>query len=305
MNRAALSPVVPAAARLEFDLLQTFVAICESGNFSKAAERVHRTPSAVSLQVKKLEETLGRELFRREARAVTLTGDGEVLLGFARQLLKLSDKAMAYFMTPPMEGKVRFGAPFDSGVIAIPDLLARFASTHPHVEVDVRLDSSRELRRLCRAGEIDLALMSCDESNGEGLEIVHTEPLVWVGLRHGQAVERSPIPLALADSGCSWRSRALAALDAAGIAYRVAYSSEYCQGQIAAVKADLAIAPLPLSVAEAPFVRLDGRTGLPSLGSYDVQLMRRPGSGPVTDALSVHIVDCFQAIAGRNVRMFA
>ena len=109
---------------IDLDLARTFVAICDSGNFSKAAERVHRTPSAVSLQVKRLEDMLGRALFRREARSVVLTADGEMLLGYARRLLALSDEAMAHFVLPPMEGKVRLGAPFDSGVIAIPAILA-------------------------------------------------------------------------------------------------------------------------------------------------------------------------------------
>ncbi|SKA25745.1 LysR family transcriptional regulator [Consotaella salsifontis] len=305
MNQLDPLTAVAAPSRLDFDLLQTFVAICESGNFSKAAERVHRTPSAVSLQVKKLEEMLGRELFRREARSVTLTGDGEVLLGYARRMQKLCDETMHHFKLPPMEGRVRFGAPFDSGVVAIPELLSRFARTHPHVEVDVRLDSSTALRRRCLAGEIDLVLVSCDDGHTERMEIVHTEPLVWVGLRHGRAQGHSPLPLALADHGCSWRGRALAALDAAGVSYRISYSSEFCQGQIAAVRADLAIAPLPLSVVEPPLVCLDESTGLPPLGSYDVQLMRRVGAGPMADALALHITDCFRALRGRGARLFA
>lgn len=290
---------------LEIDLARTFVAICEAGNFSKAAERVHRTPSAVSLQVKKLEETLGRDLFRREARSVSLTGDGEMLLGYARRLLKLNDEAMARFLAPPIEGKVRFGAPYDSGIFAVPGFLKRFASTHPHVEVDVKLDSSAALRRRCEAGELDLVLFTGEENNSLPAEAVYGEALVWIGLKHGEAVRRKPLPLALADQGCSWRAMALGALDAAGIAYRVAYSSEHCQGQIAAVEADLAVAPLPLSVASPPFVRLGEDCGLPPLGSYTVFMRRREGAGPVVEALAEHVAESFRDAAGRGNRMFA
>jgi DNA-binding transcriptional LysR family regulator len=298
------SAASPGRPGIDLDLARTFVAICDSGNFSKAAERVHRTPSAVSLQVKRLEDMLGRALFRREARSVVLTADGEMLLGYARRLLALSDEAMAHFVLPPMEGKVRLGAPFDSGVIAIPAILARFATTHPQVQVDVRLGSSRDLRQRCLAGDLDLALFSLEDTD-PATTTVHTEELVWVGRRHGEAARRRPLPLALADSGCIWRAKALAVLDAAGIPVRIAYSSEHCQGQIAAVEADLAVAPLPLSVVSPPFVRLGPADGLPRLGSYDVQMLRREGAGAVTDALAQHVAANFADIGSRGRRLFA
>ncbi|MEX6504892.1 LysR substrate-binding domain-containing protein [Jiella sp. M17.18] len=300
-----MSRTAPALPNLDIDLARTFVAICETGNFSRAAERVFRTPSAVSLQVKKLEEIAGRELFRRETRSVELTGDGEHLLGYARKLLRLNDEAMAFFRKPEIEGKVAFGAPYDAGIFAIPAILKRFAATHPHVQVDVRLDSSRELRRRCAGGEIDVALLATDDHPGFLAEEVHSEALVWIGLKNGAAALRDPLPLALADQGCTWRGAALAALDAAGIGYRVAYSSENCQAQIAAVEADLAIAPLPVSVVSRTLARLDGRHGLPSLGSYRVYMMRREAAGPVADALAAHVSEHFRAASGRGTRIFA
>ncbi|BDA86080.1 hypothetical protein Sa4125_36220 [Aureimonas sp. SA4125] len=202
-------------------------------------------------------------------------------------------------------GNVRLGAPFDSGVIAIPAILARFATTHPLVQVDVRLDSSRALRQLCLAGDLDLALFSLEDNGALATTTVHTEELVWVGRRNGGAVHRRPLPVALAESGCSWRSKALAALHAAGIPVRVAYSSEHCQGQIAAVEADLAIAPLPRSVIAPPFVRLGQADGLPALGGYDVQMLRRDGAGAVTDALAEHVAASFADIGSRGRRLFA
>lgn len=302
---AAMNQMTPVVTNLDIDLARTFVAICETGNFTRAAERVFRSPSAVSLQVKKLEEIVGRPLFRRETRVVELTVDGEYLLGFARKMLTLNDAALDYFRRPAMEGRVSLGAPYDAGIFAIPLILKMFASTHPHVDVDVRLESSGDLRRLALEGEIDVALMATEESPGFRAVEAHCEPLVWVGLRNGCAPTRDPLPLALANQGCIWRSAALDALDKAGRPYRVAYTSRNCQAQIAAVEADLAIAPLPISVVSQKLVRLDRTQDLPPLGDYRVYLMSREGAGPVAEALSAHVMASFRERSGQGARIFA
>ena len=290
---------------LDMDLARTFVAICESGNFSRAAERVHRTPSAVSLQVKKLEDMVKRTLFIREPRVVMPTGDGEVLLGYARKLLRLNDEAMAHFLVPPIEGRVRLGAPNDTGVFAIPAILKRFASTHPRVAVDVRLDYSAALRRRFDDGDLDVAILGTNDKPNAAAEEIHREALIWVGLRGGEAASRTPLPLAVADPGCWWRGMALEALDAAGIDYRIAYSSETCQGQLAAVEADLAIAPLPANVVSASIVKLPAATGLPDLGSYRVFMIRREAAGPVAEALAAHVTESLKEITALGQRVFA
>ncbi|HEX2018658.1 MAG TPA: LysR substrate-binding domain-containing protein [Aurantimonas sp.] len=295
---------MPAHPNLDIDLARTVVAIADTGNFSRAAERVHRSPSAISLQVKKLEDMVGRDLFRRDARSVALTPDGEIFLGYARRLLKLNDEAFTRFNEPACEGSVRLGVPNDAGTIAIPDILRRFAQTHPRVEVEVRLDRTAELERLCASGELDIAIYASDTA-ADGPNVIHTEPLVWIGARGGMAAGTRPLPLALADHGCSWRAIALNALDKAGIDYRLAYRSEFCQGQIAAVAADLAVAPLPLSVVSENLVRLGPERGLPALGSYRMILARRDGAGIVADALADHVTASFQAIAERGTRLFA
>ena len=290
---------------LDPELLRTFVAIAEAGNFSRAAERVLRTPSAVSLQVKKLEDLLGRTMFRRNTRGVALTADGEVLIGYARRILALNEEASARFLLPRAEGRVRFGAPNDSGIFAIPKFLSRFALTHPQVDVDVRLDASAALRRACDAGALDIVIFAGHaEADGAGMPI-HEEELVWVGLKGGIAAARRPLPLALADVGCDWRARAIDALARAGILHRAAYSSEHCQGQIAAVEADLAIAPLPLSVARPPFARLGMESGLPTLGRFRVHMQIREGAGPAAEALGRHVAESFKATEGLGKRLFA
>jgi DNA-binding transcriptional LysR family regulator len=287
------------------DLIQTFVAICEEGNFSRAAERVHRTPSAVSLQVKKLEALLGRSLFDRETRSVRLTGDGEVLLSYARRLLALNDEALTRFRQPDLEGVVRLGAPNDSGVLALPPILRRFAATHPHVRVDVRLDTGRELYRRQSEGELDVIVFSMEAMKTSTLKPVHVEDLVWVGLKGGRAIHQRPLPLALADQGCAWRSMALTALDAAGIPHRVAYASEMCRGQAAAVEADLAIAPLPASAVESPLIRLGAAEGLPPLGRFNIYLTIRDGAGEAAEALADHVTARFHDLFDRGQRLFA
>ena len=300
-----MSAITPHLPNLDMDLARTFVAICESGNFSRAAERVHRTPSAVSLQVKKLEDMVGRCLFTREPRAVVPTGDGEMLLGYARKLLRLNDEAMARFLLPRIEGHVRLGVPDDTGVFAIPAILKRFASTHPEVAVDVRLDYSTALRRRFEAGELDVAIVGTNEKPDATAEEIHRGRLIWVGLKDGEAMTRTPLPLAVADPGCWWRGAALKALDAAGISYRIAYSSETCNGQLAAVEADLAVAPLPATVVSSSIVAVPATFRLPDISTYKVFMMRRQASGSVAEALARHVADSLKDYCGRGVRVFA
>ncbi len=287
---------------LDLDLARTFVTICDLGNFSRAGEAVGRTPSAVSLQVKRLEEAVGRPLFLRDSRSVALTSDGETLLDFARRLLALNDEALRSFRAPALAGRVRLGAPDDAGARVLPEILRRFAASHPEVEVEVRLDSSAPLLRRFRDGGLDVMLGGGEAARFPGATTVHTERLVWAGLRHGRAKDRTPLPLAVAESGCAWRAAALAALERAGIAHRVAYSSEQCQGQIAGVLADLAVAPLPMSAVAPPLVRLDR---LPPIGDFRVHLLARPGADAAARALAAHVEASFRHLSASGMRLFA
>lgn len=277
---------------LDMDVLRTFVAICETGSFGRAAERVSRTPSAVSMQMKKLEETLGREMFMRVGRGVALTADGESLLVYARRILQLSEEAVARFVSPHVEGSVRLGAPDDFGTRLLPGILSRFSRTHPHVQVDVVLRSSPELIERINGGELDVVLVTAGHGHtrtpDEG-EVLHSERLEWVGLSGGHAHTRDPLPMALANPGCAWRSMATSALESVGRAYRVAYSSELARGQEAAVLADLAVAPLPASVVQPPFCRVPRDAGLPKLGMYQIVLHKSTTLGPAGEALAQQI----------------
>lgn len=289
----ASGPTYPV---LDNELLRTFVAIVETGSFRRAAQRVYRTPSAVSMQIKKLEDTLGRALFRRDAQRVSLTPDGEALLGYGRRMLRLNDEALGRFLGPTVSGLVRLGAPDDFGTRFLPGILARFAATHPTVEVEVVLEPSIDLLARLERGELDLTLVTTGGGNGlnDSGAIVFTEPLVWAGLKGGMAWEREPLPLALSGQGCAWRGAALERLEQAGRRYRIAYSSPHCSGQQAAILADLAIAPFPASLVKAPFRRLGAAENLPPLGNYHIALQRRVDASSAAEVLAVQVEESFR-----------
>lgn len=263
------------APLLESDLLRTFVAIAESGSFSRTAQIVHRSTGAVSMQVRRLEELLGCQLFLREPRQTRLTGEGERLLGYARRLLALNAEAVAQFAEPKLSGTLRFGTPFDVGTGILPEVLSSFARDFPLVEVEVCTGRSLDLVARLDAGELDLTLINSGNDGVEDTrgELIHSEQLVWAGLDGGNAIQRTPMPLALASTGCAWRRAGLAALDRLGKPYRIAYSSEQSTGQEAAVKADLAIAVLPRNLVKPPLRALGEAQGLPELGQFQVRLL--------------------------------
>lgn len=285
------------SALLEIDLLKTFAAVARTGSFSRAAQAVFRTPSAVSMQMKRLEEIVGRALFAKDGRNVVFTEAGDELLGYARRMLRLNDEALARFRCADTAGVVRLGTPDDYATRYLPKILARFAASHPLVQVDVDCRPSSELAQRLDAGLVDVALVSA----GLGCPMpasgttVHRERLVWAGVRHGEAHLRRPIPLAVSGTTCAWRIRALETLDQVGVAYRVAYSSQHYVGQVAAVLADLAVAPLPKSVLEGELVPIDERL-LPPIGHYEINMLRSTrASGAAVDALVGHILQSFEA----------
>lgn len=289
------APIPTPLPLLESDVLRTFVGIADGGSFTRTANQVHRTTAAVSLQIKRLEETLGHKLFVREARRVRLTAEGELLLGYARRLLKLNEEAVAHFLMPSLTGKVRFGTPNDIGDRVLPGVLTLFARSHPGVEVEVNVGRSVELVAKLDADELDLTLINAgndglDDSRGE---VIYSEELVWAGRDGGLAVQRSPLPLALANAGCAWRRTALDALDRQGINYRIAYSCEQCAGQEAAMIADLAIAPFPRSLVRPPLRRLGAEQGLPPLGEYHIKLLHGHQRSEAIDALAAQMAQVF------------
>lgn len=279
---------------LEPELLRSFVAIAETGSFTTAARRIHRTQSAVSMQIKRLEDLLGRELFDREGRAVALTADGEVLLGHARRILRVHQEALAAFDDDALAGEVTIGAPDDYASTFVPRILARFGQTHPRVQVNVVCRPSTELLDCLAEGGVDVALVT--QGSGErGGVLVHREPLVWVTSAHHRAHEQDPLPLAVFHAGCCFRRAAVEALSRAGRRHRIAYTSVSVAGIYAALDAGLAVGTLLRSNLR-PGLRMlaeaDGFARLPEVG-ITLQRARRD-EDPLLDRLEEHILDFFR-----------
>jgi DNA-binding transcriptional LysR family regulator len=291
-----ISNAVQPGPLLELDLLRTLVAIAETGNFSAAADRLGRTPSAVSMQVKKMEEMVGAALFVRDSRSVSLTRDGEALLQHGRRLLALNREMMTRFARPDLVGEVHLGAPDDVAERFLPTMLRHFAETHPGVILNVLVDGTRRLKEMVDEQTLDLAIVTVGSSmtNAEGAEVVHTEPLVWAALAGGVAVEQTPLPISLWEEGCTWRAAALDALTKDGRDYRVAYQSAHISGQRAAILADLAIAPIARSHLNNRIVEACMPSGLPSLPDCSLALVVRDEPSAPVEAAAQHVRECFQ-----------
>jgi DNA-binding transcriptional LysR family regulator len=281
----------PATPLLELDLLKTLVAISETGSFSAAASAVHRSPSAISMQVKRLEEIVGKPVFIRDSRSVELTSEGEQLLVHARRVLDLNREMVSRFASPAIAGTVRLGA-FDHSVEQfVPGLLRRFSESHPGVTVDVMVENSEVLMDKIRRQELDLAIVTCSfgVQADRNIEILKREPLVWAGARGGIAVERTPLPVSVWEKGCAWREAALSALERQGREYRINFKSAYISGQKAAVLADLVVAPLPVSACGGEITILGEESGLPPLGDYSLGMALPAECTEPIDALACHL----------------
>lgn len=283
---------------LELDVLRTFVAIAETGSFTAAAGHVFRTPSAVSMQIKKLEDVLGRPVFVRDARNVSLTSDGDILLTYARRMLAINREAVSKFVLPDISGVVRLGSPDDYGELVLPSVLKRFSISHPAVAVDVVIDQSVNLRRRMEQRTLDLTILTCTENHiPEGGEIVLEEPIVWVGARGGCAHLRDPLPVSLWEEGCAWRAGAIEALGRQGRDFRVAFMSAHTAGQRAAIRADLAVAPLPKSFVDDDLIALGADDGMPEMGNYSLVMLVGPDPSPPVLAAADHFRAAFSAFS--------
>jgi molybdate transport repressor ModE-like protein len=289
---------IDMSPRFDLELLRSFLAIAESGSFTRAAADVNLTQSAVSMQMKRLEAVVGRPLVLRDGRQSRLTGDGERLAEYARRIIKLHDEAVAVFVKPELAGAVRLGTPDDYADRFLPEILARFARTHPLVQVDVECLPSSELIPRTRQGEIDLSVITCcPDSENEHAEVVRQEPLVWAGSVMHDVHRDDPVPLAVSSMKCDWRRIALSALDRIGKRYRIAYASPNSNALNAAVLSGLAVGAIPQMLVRAGMRVLSEGDGFPPLEAFNIGLIRSPGkpSSAVT-ALAQHIGDSLARI---------
>ena len=278
---------------LDVDHLKTFLAIAETGNFTKAADDVNKTQSAVSMQMKRLEEMLGRSLFEREGRGSKLTEEGARFIDHARRMVDLNDELVSVYTRPNLTGTVRFGTPDDYAELFLPQVLAKFARTHPMVTVDVECVGSAILFERVKRSEIDLALVTLRASDGES-EVVRTEQLRWVTSSRHNTHNMPVLPLAAADNGCLWRRSAEEGLTRLKKPYRVAYTSSNRAALDAAVLQGLAIAVMP-EICVRPGMRvLTEPEGFPALHMFNIGLVMKPAAlSQSAQALADHIRDSF------------
>lgn len=239
------APVLPP---LESDLLRTFLAVADVGNFTRAAEIVGRTQSAVSMQIRKLEEILGEPLFARGARGVEITRQGARLLDNARRVIALLDETAASIRGPALDGAVRIGIPEEYVSSELPRALGAFAVIHPGVEVTVREGSSMSTLAALEEGTLDIAVVFESEKHTRN-EVLRVDPTVWITSARHETHLRRPLPVATYTyaKGGWCDDLAAANLRKAGIESRVAYVSRTGRGLMAAVTSGLAVSPMSRS----------------------------------------------------------
>jgi DNA-binding transcriptional LysR family regulator len=288
------------ANMLDLDQLKTFVAISDAGSFTRAADSVHKTQSAVSMQMRRLEERIGKPIFARDGRSAKLTENGERLLGYARRMVRLSDETVSAFDDAELSGRVRLGTPDDYADRFLPEILARFSRSNPRVEVTVVCEPTVQLVACLRAGELDLGIITNIKETPMA-EVVRQEPLLWVVSNHHRLEEEDVLPLALGRDSCCWRRTALEALSAHNRKYRLLYASNNSTALAAAVLAGLAISVQPES-ALRPGMRVLGESdGFPRLAPCEISLLRawNQPSTPIVDALAEHIVSSLDNLSMR------
>ena len=247
---------------LDIDLLRSFVAIAETGALGRAAARVARTPSALSMQMQRLEGVAGQPLLYRTGRGVTLTAAGERLLARAGELLRRHDEALAELRGEALAGVLRLGCPDDYAAAFLPALLRGFARLHPRVQLEVVCAPTPRLRELLARHALDLALVSLPEDHA-GADAIRLEPLVWVAQRGFSAPAEDPLPLALGAADSLDHALPRALLDAAGRSYRVAYASSSLGGLVAMARSGQAVTVLTRAAVPDDLQVIDA--GLPAL----------------------------------------
>jgi len=276
---------------LDLDLLRSFVSVVEAGGFTRAGERVHRTQSTVSQQIKRLEDDLGQILLNRNGKDVTPTEAGERLLSYARRLLALAEEARDVVARKSPEGAVRLGIPEDFAAYRLAKLLAAFSRAHPNLRLDVRAYQSLDLRRDLDRGDIDLALLK--RSAGEGGAIAAwPEQVYWVTSRQHPIDIKSPsLPLIGFPPGCLYRARAIHALESTGRAWHMSYTSSSLAGIQAAIAAGLGLGILSDMAIQADHRVLTAAEGFAPIERTELALVASPDASPATLRLADRLAE--------------
>ena len=273
---------------LDLELLKSFVSVVDAGGFTRAGERVHRTQSTVSQQIKRLEDDIGQPLLNRNGKDVTPTEAGERLLSYARRLLSLAEEARDVVARSGNEGAVRLGIPEDFAAYRLAKLLAAFSRSHPTLRLDVRADQSVYLRRDLERGELDLALLKRD-AGGKGGIAMWPERVHWVTSKsHPIDFKIASVPLIGFPTGCLYRARAIHALERAGLA-----------GIQAAVAAGMGLSILSEIAIQADHRVLTAKDGFAPIDKTEVALVASPDASPATLRLADRLAEFCEAVQAK------
>lgn len=256
-------------------LLRTFVAVAETGSFTRAAQQVQLSQPTVSQQVRRLEAAAGRQLIARDTRQVRLTDNGDAMLGFARTILGAHDDAASYFTGTAMRGRLRFGSADDLALTQLPQILRDFRQVHPHINLELTVAQSGTLARRLNSGALDLVFVKQESGRTEG-RLVRRERLVWAAHRSLTLDADAPVPLIVYQAPSLSRTAALKTLEDAGRTWRITCNVREINGVLAAVRAGIGVAVFPQSMIPADLVIVDSGLGLPSPGEVDFVLLDNP-----------------------------
>ena len=279
---------------LETDLLRSFLAVIDAGSISSAAERIGRTQSAVSLQIKRLEEVTQTPVFERHGRGVSLSEAGKRLEPVARQAVRLLDNSLAQIRSDDLSGTLHIGIPDDRGKTKLANMIAHFTRQHPQVDLNVHCASGAGFGEAIRRGNLDMAVYEV-ETVLPRHHVLREERTRWVASSDHAPQDIDPLPVALFDDACWWRDVALDTLRRSGSSYRVVFSSESVSGITAAVDAGIAVALLGESTIADNHRILESPEFFDQTPTSRLVLDRRTGShGPVIDAMSDVIRSTFE-----------
>jgi DNA-binding transcriptional LysR family regulator len=283
----------------DLELLRSFVSVVDSGGFTRAGERVHRTQSTVSQQIKRLEDHVGQPLLNRTSKDVTPTEAGERLLSYARRLLSLAEEALDVLARPDGQGAVRLGIPEDFAAYRLTKLLATFSRSHPGLRLDVRADQSVYLLRDLERGELDLALFKRDAGAKGGIA-VWPERVHWVTSKsHPHDTRVGSVPLIGFPTGCLYRTRAIHALESAGRAWHMAYTSSNLAGIQAAVAAGMGLSILSEMAIQADHRVLTAKDGFAPIDRTEVALVASPEASPATLRLADRLAEFCNSVQAK------
>ena len=283
------------ARNLAITALRSFVAVADTGGVTKAAGLLNLTQSAVSMQLKRLEESLNTALLDRSARSIALTTQGEQLLSYARRMIILNDEIYGRLTATEFEGEVTLGVPYDIVYPIIPQVLRRFAAAYPRMRVQLVSSFTHKLIEGFNRGEIDV-ILTTEDSVGAGGETLTEIPLIWVGAPDGQAWKQRPLRLAF-EQRCIFRQFVQRRLDEAGVPWEMAVESDSTRTIEATVSADLAVHTMLEGTEPRHFERVAHGGSLPELRRMNVNLYQANlDDGPVIADLSRFIRDGFHTL---------